>query len=183
MRHVVELAFLRAFAADLGKNGAVACAAVMSIATIGLYIAYAIPIRLRLKAGDAWEPGEWNLGRYYRLIGWTAVIWVGFISILFILPTNPNGVPWHTDEFHWTSFNYAPVAVLGTLLLVGSWWMLSARKWFKGRSRRARRTSSRRSSGATARRGRPSPCPRRRLAPRTGHSSREPVRRLPRSSG
>jgi hypothetical protein len=22
--------------------------------------------------------------------------------------------------------------VLGTLLLVGSWWMLSARKWFKG---------------------------------------------------
>jgi hypothetical protein len=35
-------------------------------------------------------------------------------------------------ERAWTSFNYAPIAVLGTLLLVSSWWMLSARKWFKG---------------------------------------------------
>jgi hypothetical protein len=30
------------------------------------------------------------------------------------------------------SFNYAPVAVLGTFLLVGVWWLVSARKWFKG---------------------------------------------------
>jgi amino acid transporter len=129
---IAVLAFLAAFPAYFGTNGAIAYAAVTSIATIGLYIAYAIPIWLRLKAGDAWEPGEWNLGRRYKLIGWTAVIWVAFISILFILPTNPNGVPWHTDKFHWTSFNYAPVAVLGTLLLVGSWWALSAKKWFKG---------------------------------------------------
>jgi hypothetical protein len=60
------------------------------------------------------------------------VTWVAFISVLFILPTNPNGVPWHPDKFHWTTFNYAPVAVLGTLLLVGTWWLVSARKWFKG---------------------------------------------------
>ena len=55
-----------------------------------------------------------------------------FISILFILPTNPNGVPWHTDKFKWTLFNYAPIAVGGTMLLVGGWWLLSARRWFKG---------------------------------------------------
>ena len=30
------------------------------------------------------------------------------------------------------NFNYAPVAVLGTLLIVGIWWLVSARKWFKG---------------------------------------------------
>ena len=129
---IAVLAFLAAFPAYFGTNGAIAYAAVTSIATIGLYIAYAIPIWLRLKAGDAWEPGEWNLGRRYKVIGWTAVIWVAFISILFILPTNPGGVPWHTSKFAWTSFNYAPIAVLGTLLLVGAWWMLSARKWFKG---------------------------------------------------
>src|SRR5437764_3820742 len=129
---IAVLAFLAAFPAYFGTNGAIAYAAVTSIATIGLYIAYAIPIWLRLKAGDAWEPGEWNLGRRYKLIGWTAVIWVAFISVLFILPTNPGGVPWHTNKFAWTSFNYAPIAVLGTLLLVGAWWMLSARKWFKG---------------------------------------------------
>ena len=129
---IAVLAFLAAFPAYFGTNGAIAYAAVTSIATIGLYIAYAIPIWLRLKAGDAWEPGEWNLGRRYKVIGWTAVIWVAFISVLFILPTNPGGVPWHASMFAWTSFNYAPVAVLGTLLLVGAWWMLSARKWFKG---------------------------------------------------
>jgi hypothetical protein len=105
---------------------------VTSIATIGLYIAYAIPIFLRLRAGDTWEPGEWTLGRWYKLVGGTAVVWVAFISILFILPTNPGGVPWHTDKFAWTSFNYAPIAVGGTILLVGLWWVLSARKWFKG---------------------------------------------------
>jgi hypothetical protein len=129
---IAVLAFAAAFPAYFGTNGAIAYAAVTSIATIGLYIAYGIPIWLRLKAGDAWEPGEWNLGRRYKIVGWTAVIWIAFISILFILPTNPAGVPWHPDKFHWTNFNYAPVAVLGTLLLVGAWWMLSARKWFTG---------------------------------------------------
>jgi len=54
------------------------------------------------------------------------------IAILFILPTNPNGVPWHPDKFKWTLFNYAPLAVGGTMLLVGGWWVLSANKWFKG---------------------------------------------------
>jgi amino acid transporter len=129
---IAVLAFCAAFPAYFGKNGIVAYVAVTSIAVIGLYIAYAIPIYLRLRAGDSWEPGEWNLGRWYKLIGWTAVIWIGFISILFILPTNPAGVPWHTDTFDWTLFNYAPIAVGGTILLVGLWWMLSARKWFKG---------------------------------------------------
>jgi hypothetical protein len=132
MTPTAVLAFAAAFPAYFGTNGAIAYAAVTSIATIGLYIAYAIPIYLRLRAGDAWEPGEWNLGRWYKLVGWTAVTWVAGISILFILPTNPAGVPWHPSKFAWTSFNYAPVAVLGTLLLVGSCWLLSARKWFKG---------------------------------------------------
>jgi amino acid transporter len=129
---IAVLAFLAAFPAYFGTSGYTAYVAVTSIAVIGLYIAYAIPIYLRLKQGDAWEPGEWNLGSRYKIVGWTAVIWIGFISILFILPTGPNGVPWHTTKFKWTLFNYSPVAVLGTLLLVGGWWMLSARKWFTG---------------------------------------------------
>jgi amino acid transporter len=128
---IAVLAFLCAFPAYFGTNGVVAYVAVTSIATIGLYIAYAIPIYLRLRQGDAWEPGEWTLGRHYKWIGWTAVCWVAFISILFILPTSPAGVPWR-DEFTWVSFNYAIVAVGGTILLVGGWWLLSANKWFKG---------------------------------------------------
>jgi hypothetical protein len=104
---------------------------VTSSATIGLYLAYAIPIYLRLRLGDAWEPGEWNLGRHYKWIGVVSCVWVAFIALLFMAPLSPAGVPWNSS-FTWLSFNYAPVAVLGTLILVGGWWQLSARKWFKG---------------------------------------------------
>jgi hypothetical protein len=104
---------------------------VTSIATIGLYIAYAIPIFVRLRMGDAWEPGEWTLGRWYRPVGIVACLWVAFISILFILPVSPLGTPGNAN-FTWLSFNYAPIAVGGTMLLVGGWWVLSARHWLKG---------------------------------------------------
>lgn len=128
---IAVLAFLCAFPAYFGPNGVVAYVAVTSIATIGLYIAYAIPIYLRLREGDAWESGEWNLGRWYKPIGTIACIWVAFISILFILPVAPAGIPWNA-HFTWVSLNYAPIALIGTLLLVGGWWVISANKWFKG---------------------------------------------------
>jgi amino acid transporter len=133
---IAVLAFLCAFPAYFSKDvgvgaGFVAYAAVTSIATIGLYIAYAIPIFLRLRQGDAWEPGEWNLGRWYKPIGTVAVLWVAFISVLFILPITPTGIPFK-NGFTWLSFNYAPIAVVGTLVLVTAWWLVSARKWFKG---------------------------------------------------
>jgi amino acid transporter len=133
---IAVLAFLCAFPAYFSKAigvgaGYVAYAAVTSIATIGLYIAYALPIYLRLREGDAWEPGEWTLGRWYKPIGWIAVVWVGFISILFILPVAPTGTPGNKG-FTWLSFNYAPIAVGGTLVLFGGWWFVSAKRWFKG---------------------------------------------------
>jgi len=133
---IAVLAFLLAFPAFFSKAigvgaGYIAYAAVTSIATIGLYIAYGLPIYLRLRQGDAWEPGEWNLGRRYKVIGWTAVCWIAFISVLFILPVTPTGIPFK-HGFTWLSFNYAPIAVVGTFILVGGWWLLSARKWFKG---------------------------------------------------
>jgi hypothetical protein len=54
-----------------------------------------------------------------------------FISVLFIMPTLPQGIPFK-HGFTWLDVNYAPIAVVGTLLLVGGWWVLSANKWFKG---------------------------------------------------
>jgi amino acid transporter len=124
-------AFLCALPAYWGTNGVVAYTAVTSIATIGLYIAYVIPIFLRLRAGDGWESGEWTLGRWYKPVGWIACLWVLFISVLFILPTVPAGIPFKTG-FSWLSVNYAIFAVLGTLAFTGGYWLLSARKWFKG---------------------------------------------------
>jgi amino acid permease (GABA permease) len=103
---------------------ATAYAAVTSIAVIGLYVAYVIPTFLRLLAGDRFVRGPWHLGRWSRPIGIIAVVWVVFITILFMLPT----VSPVTAE----SFNYTPVAVLVVLGFAGIWWLVSAKNWFTG---------------------------------------------------
>jgi amino acid transporter len=103
----------------------VAYAAVTSIAVIGLYIAYITPVFLRLRAGDSFNAGPWNLGRWSRPIGIVATIWVVFIAILFLLPqVTPADNP--------ANFNYAPVAVGVVILFAGGYWLLSAKNWFKG---------------------------------------------------
>src|SRR5579862_4135908 len=102
-----------------------------SIAVIGLYIAYGIPIFLRWRAGDAFEPGAWSLGRHYRWINPVAFLWIVLIAILFIMPTVPTGIPWHSG-FDWNVVNYAPITVGGVIVLAGGWWVLSAHRWFKG---------------------------------------------------
>jgi amino acid permease (GABA permease) len=102
----------------------VAYAAVISIAVIGLYIAYGIPIFLRLRAGSGFQPGPWNLGRWGRPVAMIAVAWIAFISILFVLP---QVVPVTI-----LTFNYAIVAVGAVVIYSGGYWMLSARNWFTG---------------------------------------------------
>jgi amino acid transporter len=99
--------------------------AVISIAVIGLYIAYGIPIFLRLRAGERFQRGPWHLGRWSKPIGIVAVSWIVLITILFILPT---AFPINLG----TNFNYSIVAVGVVAIGTGIWWMLSARHWFKG---------------------------------------------------
>ncbi len=102
-----------------------------SIAVIGLYIAFGIPIFLRLRAGESFERGAWHLGTRYRWIDPIAIGWIILICILFMLPIAPAGVPWD-DAFDWNVVNYAPLTVGAAVLLFGGWYLVSARKWFKG---------------------------------------------------
>jgi amino acid transporter len=102
-----------------------------SIAVIGLYIAYGMPIFLRWRAGDSFERGAWSTGRHYRWINPIAVTWILIVVILFLMPITPTGIPWHSG-FDWNVVNYAPLTVGAVLLAVGAWWLLSARRWFKG---------------------------------------------------
>ncbi len=130
-RNAIILAAVAAFILAVPSLwNATAYVAVTSIAVIGLYIAYALPIFLRQFATD-FKPGPWQLGAWSRPIGWIAVIWVAFISVLFMLPTfNPASLAAGVSPF--ATFNYTPVVVLGVFLLVTIWWLVSARKWFKG---------------------------------------------------
>jgi amino acid transporter len=104
-----------------------------SIAVIGLYIAFILPVILRWRKGANWEPGAWSLGAHYKWIDPIAILWVAFISILFLLPFSPAGVPFKSNPgWNWDLVNYAPATVGGALILFGGWYLLSARKWFKG---------------------------------------------------
>ncbi len=119
--------FAAVFAFLLGlpyEWSATAYAAVTSIATIGLYIAYIIPTLLRRLNKGAFKEGPWNLGKWSALVGWIGVAWVVFIAILFMLPT--------LSPITRSNFNYAPVAVLVVLAYAGIYWFVSARNWFTG---------------------------------------------------
>jgi amino acid transporter len=117
-------------------NGAIGYLVGTSIAVIGLYIAFGLPILLRLLAGDRFEPGAWSLGKHYKWIGWVSVIWIAIITILFLAPVTPAGVPGDPD-FNWEVVNYAPLTVGGALILFGGWYLLSAKNWFTGPVREA----------------------------------------------
>jgi amino acid transporter len=104
-----------------------------SIAVIGLYIAFILPVILRYRKGADWEPGAWSLGAHYKWIDPLAIGWVALITLLFLLPFSPAGVPFKNDPgWDWNLVNYAPATVGGALVLFGGWYLLSARKWFKG---------------------------------------------------
>ncbi len=97
--------------------------AATSIAVIGLYIAYVAPVFLRRRRAD-FAVGPWNLGRWSAPVGWTAVVWVVIICVLFVLPTSGPVTA--------STFNYTIVAVGVVLGSAWLWWVLSARHWFTG---------------------------------------------------
>jgi amino acid transporter len=97
--------------------------AVTAINVIGITPAYAIPIYLRLREGNNFVPGPWHLGRWSKPIGWAAVVWVAFITIVFCLPqVSPVTVD---------SFNYAPVALLAVLLLATGLWLTRGSRQYR----------------------------------------------------
>lgn len=124
--NAVWLSALISFCMALTSLGSsVAFQAMVSIATIGLYIAYALPIFFRVTlARKSFIPGPFNLGRYGILVGWIAVLWVATISVLFSLPVSYP----ITNE----TLNYTPVAVGCLFILVITSWIFGARHWFRG---------------------------------------------------
>ncbi|MER6025668.1 amino acid permease [Streptomyces sp. NPDC001851] len=95
--------------------------AVTAINVIGITPAYAIPVLLRLRAGDRFRPGPWRLGRWSRPVGWIAVLWVACVTVLFCLP---QASPVTVD-----TMNYASVALAVVLVLATVWWYVARRSY------------------------------------------------------
>ena len=65
---------------------------------------------LRLRAGDAFEPGPWTLGSRYKVVNALAIIFVVLVVYSLNLPYTPTGLPWNSD-FDSTVVNYTPLAI------------------------------------------------------------------------
>ena len=112
--------------------GYVGYAAATAVAVIGLYIAFVIPIILRLRAGESFERTAWNLGKYYKIVDWIAIVWIFFICIVFMLPAYQGGIPFKSN-FLWIDLQLHAAAGLrrrSSSSAAGT--SFSARKWFKG---------------------------------------------------
>jgi amino acid transporter len=96
---------------------------VVAVSTTALYLAYAIPIYLNArnkgrKQGEYTTPetAPWSLKGWGALINWVAVLWVGFITILFSIPPN--------ELAGWS------LILLGVFMTL--YWQLEAKKRFTG---------------------------------------------------
>jgi amino acid transporter len=114
-----------------GTNGVPwAYFAITSICTVGLYIAYIIPVFLRLRRGDSFEPGPWTLGRHYKWVNIGAIVFVALVVYALNIPFTSTGVPWNSG-WKWSSLNYSPLVLL-VGLLVAIWWVVDAKNRYTG---------------------------------------------------
>ena len=120
-----------AIPALFGKNNVpFAFFALTGICTVGLYVAYVIPVYLRLRAGSAFKPGPWTLGGKYKWVNTIAVVFVILVVFALDLPYTPAGLPWN-DGFDTSLVNYVPLAILIPLIF-GVWYLVSAKNTYQG---------------------------------------------------
>ncbi|EEA21005.1 GABA/polyamine transporter [Talaromyces marneffei ATCC 18224] len=108
-------------------GGTVAIGALFSIGAIAQFIAFAIPIAIRVFiVGDRFKPGPWNLGKMSKPIGATGAMFVFLMLPILCLPS-VTGNDLTADLMNWTCLVYG-----APMLAVSIWWVIDAKKWFKG---------------------------------------------------
>ncbi|MCJ1246211.1 hypothetical protein MMC30_003417 [Trapelia coarctata] len=108
-------------------GGTVAIGAIFSIAAVAAFVAFTIPIFIRVFfVGNRFRPGPWNLGRWSIPIGTMACAFVLLMVPVLCFPAL-TGSDLDPATMNWTALVYG-APMLGSLI----WWCVSARKWFKG---------------------------------------------------
>ena len=117
--------------------------AMTGICVIGLYISYSIPIYLRLTNPD-FQVGPWNLKGRHKLVGWTSLVWIGFITVLFFAPVFwPFWKPWGSGNlflddgegntfYKINNFNFTGPLIILAAIFIWGYWQFSGKKWFTG---------------------------------------------------
>jgi amino acid transporter len=115
---IVGFSFVLTLAAFIfGGNTAIVI--VTAISTIALYWAYGVPILLGVIGKQDWrEQAVWSLGRFSKPVALISILWIAFISVLFLWPTSGNP--------------YTLLAYLVFLLFLVVYFFVWARSRFKG---------------------------------------------------
>ncbi|BAE65061.1 unnamed protein product [Aspergillus oryzae RIB40] len=107
--------------------GDVAIGALFSIGAIAQFVAFAIPICIRVFfVGNRFRRGPWHLGPFGPYIGATGVLFVLLMVPILCLPS-VTGDDLTPDLMNWTCLVWG-----APMLAVTIWWVVDAHKWFKG---------------------------------------------------
>ncbi|KAM5448707.1 GABA/polyamine transporter [Microsporum audouinii] len=107
--------------------GDVAMGAIFSIGGISALIAFSIPIAIRvLFVTDRFRAGPWSLGKYTTYIGIPGVCFAILMLPIVCFP-KVAGVDLTLSDMNWTCVVYG-----GPMVGIIIWWIVDARKWFKG---------------------------------------------------
>ncbi|KAJ5634987.1 amino-acid permease [Penicillium longicatenatum] len=107
--------------------GTTAIGALFSIGAIAQFVAFIIPIFIRVFfVGNRFRKGPWNLGRWGPLVGGIGCSFVALMVPILCLPsvTKKDLTP---DLMNWTCLVYG-----GPMLAVLIWWFVDAHRWFTG---------------------------------------------------
>ncbi|KAK4691731.1 choline transport protein, partial [Lecanoromycetidae sp. Uapishka_2] len=108
-------------------GGPLAAGALFSIAAVAAFVAFTIPIFIRVFfVGNRFRAGPWNLGRYSMYIGGAASCFVALMVPILCLPSL-TGSDLTAAGMNWTCLVYG-----GPMTMVIIWWFVDAHKWFKG---------------------------------------------------
>ncbi|KAI4112401.1 MAG: hypothetical protein LQ345_006449 [Seirophora villosa] len=108
-------------------GGPLAAGALFSIGAIAAFVAFTIPIAIRVFfVGNRFRPGPWDLGQFSTPIGTLACAFVLLMVPLLMLPS-VTGSGLDAAGMNWTCLVYG-----GPMTFILIWWFRSAREWFKG---------------------------------------------------
>ncbi|KAH1682248.1 hypothetical protein KXX46_004122 [Aspergillus fumigatus] len=107
--------------------GDVAIGALFSIGAIAQFVAFTIPISIRVFfVGNRFQKGPWHLGPFGPAIGGLGVLFVLLMVPILCLPS-VRGADLIPDQMNWTCLVWG-----APMLTVTIWWVIDARRWFKG---------------------------------------------------
>jgi amino acid transporter len=104
--------------------------ALTGICTVGLYIAYILPVWLRYRHPERFQEGPWNLRGHSKIINLGAIFFVVVCVIALDLPFTTAAVPWNSS-FDATALNYTPLVLL-VGVIVAIWWVAGAKNRYHG---------------------------------------------------